>query len=160
MLYGRYKNAVYRYVLKSVQDATCAEDICHEAWLSVIDKADTFRPDEKIQQPFKQWLYRIAHNKLIDFWRKQKNFQVYDDEPKQEDEQSANEAPLEQQYLIIEIERKLAELPPLQQQSYALQIEGFSLAEIAQITGSPAETVKSRIRYSKQKIKQLIEGEL
>lgn len=143
---------------KSVQDISCAEDISHEAWLSVIDKAETFKADKHIKKPFKQWLYRIAHNKLIDHWRRQKNVAEMDEQAQASivDEQSLS---LEQQYLWVEIERYIAGLPPVQRQSYLLQFEGFSLTEIAKITDSQIETVKSRLRYSKKKLQELIGGD-
>ncbi len=142
---------------KSVQDASCAEDISHEAWLAVIDKAQSFSPEGGIINPFKQWLYRIAHNKLIDHWRRQKNVGEIvegDDLPVIDDQGSS----LEQQYLWVEVERFIRELPPLQRQSFLLQLEGFSLAEISDITDSQLETVKSRLRYSRQRLQQLIGG--
>ncbi|GAA6151106.1 hypothetical protein NBRC116587_05250 [Pseudoteredinibacter isoporae] len=147
-------------MLKSVQDSACAEDIAHEAWVSVIDKADSFVPDGSLAQPFKQWLYRIAHNKVIDFWRKQKNIHYLDEDNDDtlESERRMDGGP-EQQYLLVEIERLIAQLPPTQQQSYLLQLEGFSLAEIARITNSQPESVKSRLRYGKKKLQQLLEGE-
>ncbi|WP_243749420.1 RNA polymerase sigma factor [Pseudoteredinibacter isoporae] len=159
-LYGRYKDAVYRYALKSVQDSASAEDIAHESWVSVIDKAESFVPDASLSQPFKQWLYRIAHNKVIDFWRKQKHID-YIDEDQQEilENESGKDNHLEEQYLLVEVERLLAQLPPIQRQSYLLQLEGFSLAEIAEITNSQPESVKSRLRYGKKKLQQLLEDE-
>ncbi|MBB6520497.1 RNA polymerase sigma factor (sigma-70 family) [Pseudoteredinibacter isoporae] len=117
-------------------------------------------PDASLSQPFKQWLYRIAHNKVIDFWRKQKHID-YIDEDQQEilENESGKDNHLEEQYLLVEVERLLAQLPPIQRQSYLLQLEGFSLAEIAEITNSQPESVKSRLRYGKKKLQQLLEDE-
>lgn len=159
ILYGRYKDAIFRFVMKSLLDASSAEDVCHESWLAVIDNAERFHAQAGIKNPFKQWLYRIAHNKLIDHWRRANKYSELQAEPSLAEEGLGEADTLEQYLRWNEVSKFLAQLPTVQQQCYLLQLEGFSLAEIAKISGSEVETVKSRLRYAKKKLQQMVELE-
>lgn len=69
LLYDEYLPKIYRFVLLKVGRKADAEDLCHQVFLSAWKNIRTY---ESRGFPFSSWLYRIAHNSVIDFWRTQK----------------------------------------------------------------------------------------
>ncbi|HVJ22555.1 MAG TPA: sigma-70 family RNA polymerase sigma factor, partial [Burkholderiales bacterium] len=65
-LYKRHRGALYRFVLRSLHQRSAAEELFQEVWMRVIEARDRYAP----QARFTTWLYTIAHNLLVDHWRK------------------------------------------------------------------------------------------
>src|SRR4029079_9056991 len=65
-LYARHRGALYRFVLRSLKDRSVAEELFQEAWIRVIEARERYAPSAK----FTTWLYTIAHNLLVDHWRR------------------------------------------------------------------------------------------
>ena len=73
-LYRRHKGGLYRFVLRSVRDRAVAEELYQEIWMRVIEARGRYEvsapsADAKSAK-FGTWLYTIAHNRLVDHWRK------------------------------------------------------------------------------------------
>lgn len=68
LLYARHKGALYRYIKRQINDAATANDLYQGVWEKII-KA---RRKYKATTPFKAWMFRIAHNHLVDHYRRQK----------------------------------------------------------------------------------------
>jgi len=77
-LYARYRKPLYQFVLHGCSDKALAAEIFQDVWASVIQARTQFDKSGT----FKSWLYRIARNKLIDFYRKNraKDHDSYDEE--------------------------------------------------------------------------------
>ncbi|MFY8272617.1 RNA polymerase sigma factor [Pseudoalteromonas sp. SSDWG2] len=133
-----------------------ALDLLHDVWLTWLSKPHAFKV--QTQGSFKAWLFAIARNKLIDELRKgrkQLPWQECEHEPQlhvADDYVTTLINSASQQQLSSAI----AALPYLQRESLTLQLEGFSLHEIAMITNSEKESVKTRLRYGKANIAQSI----
>lgn len=160
-LYHRHKNPLYRFIIRQCGDEEQAKDIAQEVWLNIHKACGRYVPSAK----FTTWLYRIAHNRIIDYYRRsRKGLPVsYDDESLSE-EQMLN---LDNRYLPEQLaqfaqdtERLLnaiASLQEAQREVALLHFEmGFSVHEIAKITQINPETAKSRLRYALKKIRQKV----
>ena len=158
VLYGRHRQQLFRFLLRQLGDQQSCEDIFQETWSKVIRARHTYRADAK----FSTYLYRIARNSLIDHYRRigrssglisENDATVAEpaaqtDDPVQAAEQDDRRA------LIV---AALAKLPDEQREAFLLREEGgFSLAEIAAITGVGHETVKSRLRYALVKLRDTL----
>jgi len=154
VLYQRHKDKLFGFLYRSCQDASLVEDIAHEAWLAVIDRAESYNPSAQ----FNTWLYRIANNRLIDHWRKQRVREDYQQANKVEQLQAdqSEMSLLEVQALAQQAMEHLNALPLSQKQAFLLRELGFSLAEIADIQEVEPEAVKSRLRYASKKLRQLL----
>ena len=64
-LYVRHKGGVYRYLLRHCGNAGIADELFQDVWMNAIRARATYAPSAR----FTTWLYRIAHNRLIDHWR-------------------------------------------------------------------------------------------
>lgn len=144
-LVSLYSQDLYHF-LYTQSDAVLAEDICQKTWLTVVEKSHLYGS----QQTPKAWLFRIARNALLDEFKKQ-NRLIYLEEhsdpiitnPKDTSVYSA-------------LYQQISALPFLQKEALSLQLEGFSIKEIAQITQCPTETIKTRIRYAKDQLRNTL----
>lgn len=152
-LYGRHKDGLYNFILRSMAQAAAAEEIAQDVWMAVIDGAAQFTPGKAA---FRTWLYRIASNKVADFYRRKVNHpgEALD---AHEEKLAAYQLSAEDRILFEQLLVALAELPDEQRLAFVLQQEGFSHREIADITGVGGETVKSRLRYAKSATRQRME---
>jgi len=152
-LYARNKDGLYNFVLRTLTNPAAAEEVAQEAWMAVVAGADSFKP---VDAKFRTWLYRIASNKVADFFRKKANlthaeFDTVNEHQLDEQFTSGQQRQLgsEEMVLLDQLLAALSELPEEQRVTFILQQEGFSHREIADITGVGSETVKSRLRYAK-----------
>jgi RNA polymerase sigma-70 factor, ECF subfamily len=161
-LYARHKGGVYRYLLRHCGNAGTADELFQEVWMKAIGARATYVPTAK----FTTWLYTLAHHRLVDYWRAtgQVKFASIDDdgdaatratvEALPASARDEPEARINTQQLGTRLRAALATLPPVQRDAFLLQHEGgLSLAEIAELTGVGAETVKSRLRYAIAKMR-------
>lgn len=151
-LYQRHKDGLFTFLFRQCQEAAVVEELAQEAWVAVVNAADRYRPEAR----FRTWLYQIGRNKLADHWRRQEQRAAA---PVYEAEQTCcHEAPdcepLEEQVL-----RAVGRLPREQKDTLLLLEQGFSHREIAGITGSNEETVKSRLRYARKHLRQQLGGD-
>ena len=167
-LYRRHRGAVYRYLLRQCGNAGNAEELFQDVWLRVV-KA---RTGYEVKARFTTWLYRIAHNRLMDFFRShaRARLESYDDladEPsgEQQGEQRAEfdsgaeptETTLDRKRTAERLVAAIDTLPAAQREAFLLREEGeLSLEEIAAATGVNAETAKSRLRYAVAKLRTLL----
>jgi RNA polymerase sigma-70 factor (ECF subfamily) len=165
-LYARHKGGVYRYLLRQCRQGGVAEELFQDVWMNLIRARASYAPTAK----FTTWLYRLAHNRLIDHYRASGHVTLVsaDDDANEElvaaipaargDEPQAR---AENRELGERLRAAVAALPPAQREAFLLQQEGgLSLAEIAELTGVGAETVKSRLRYALAKLRNELRGEL
>jgi RNA polymerase sigma-70 factor (ECF subfamily) len=75
-LYERYLNQIYRYIFYRVGDSGKAEDFTETVFLKVWENLPSFQVD---RISFKGWLYRVAHNLLVDYYRTRKDQYSLDD---------------------------------------------------------------------------------
>ncbi len=144
-LYNNCGDDLYHFML-TLTDAAIAKDMYQKTWLKVIEKKYLYRDSGK----FKAWLFTMGRNLLIDEIRRNQRFEQHTIEPSFEQ----NFAPLTLQGAF---EQQLLQLPFEQREAFTLQQEGFGLQEIADITHCGIETVKSRIRYAKNTLRNNLE---
>ena len=157
-LYRRHRGGLFRFVTRSVRDRAVAEELYQEIWMRAIEARGRYEAQAK----FTTWLYTIAHNRLVDHWRK-KGLQVVSLDT--ESEFSANpgfepQKILEAKQGLGRFVRALEALPPAQREAFLLHQEAeMSVAEIARATGASEEAAKSRLRYAVAKLKEALGDE-
>ena len=155
-LFRRYQLPLYVYVFELVHDEQTSLDLVQETFIAAARHIGGLRDDAK----FGSWFFGIAHQKVIQFWRKRGGKGILLDEiPDLPDE--FDEAPDD---LLIRREQEaefmnlLNQLPPQQRAVLLLHfVEDFSLEEIARITETQLGTVKSRLHYAKKSLRKLLE---
>jgi len=149
-LYARHRGRLYRFVLRSVKSRPVGEELFQEIWLRVIEARGRYLPQER----FTTWLYTIAHNHMVDHWRKRGLTLVA---LERDEAPGASPDPADQAQARQSLERfaaALQALPPLQREAFLLHEEAeLSVAEIAAATGTNEDAAKSRLRYAMAKLK-------
>ena len=142
-LYDRYESRIYNYIYHRVGDAQVAEDLTAQVFLRMLE---AIHNENAWRSSFSGWLYRIAHNLVIDHYRRQAR-QAHislDDAPtmpaEDADPLQAAEWQLQQEHLRKAINRLTEE----QAQVVSLRfLEGLSISEVAKVIGKTEGAVKA-----------------
>ncbi len=155
-LYQRHRGPMYRFLLRQASNAAAAEELFQDVWMRVVNSRGRYEARAK----FTSWVYAIAHNRLMDFYRANGRATFLNQE---ESEAALENTPADEIPAALRLDRKraaerllaaLSELPEAQREAFLLQQEGeMSLEEIAVATGVNRETVKSRLRYALAKLR-------
>jgi len=157
-LYARHKGPLYRYLLRQVRNAGAAADLFQDVWSRLVATRSRYEARAK----FATYLFHIAHNCTIDFFRsdlKMRHTARSDDaEHQAEPEVPEYQRPdgiaefAEQQSALL---AALGALPQEQREAFLLHEEtGLTIEEIARVTQVGVETAKSRLRYAIRKLKK------
>ncbi len=162
ILYARHRQGLYRFLLGLSGKPELADEVFQETWLSLIRSAS--QPQGRAT--FRTWLFQIARNRLIDHWRKHGAHQPLHDSYDEQLHAVGDETNDPEQLLNLSrdsqrLESALQALPADQREVFLLRAHGdLDLAQIASLTDTPLETVKSRLRYAQQKLRRLLAEEV
>jgi RNA polymerase sigma-70 factor, ECF subfamily len=155
-LYERHRGGLFRFILRAIKQRAAAEELFQEAWIRVIEARSRYAP----QARFTTWLYTIAHNLLVDHWRRKGLTLVQLDE---EELVAAPDNPARQaeaRESLARLLQAIEALPAAQREAFLLHEEaGLSVAEIAAVTGAGEEAAKSRLRYAMSKLRAAVEDD-
>ncbi len=159
VLYVRHKGPLYRYILRQCGVAAVAEELFQDVWMKLIGARRRYEARAK----FTTYLYHLAHNRVIDHYRRQSTgIPISHDENPDESlmEQVADNAAHEPDNTLarrrqaLQLLQLLGDLPEAQREAFLLRAEsGLSLEQIAEVTGVTQETAKSRLRYALAKLR-------
>ena len=162
ILYARHRQGLYRFLIGLSGKPELADEVFQETWLSLIRSAS--QPQGRAT--FRTWLFQIARNRLIDHWRKHGAHQPLHDSYDEQLHAVGDETNDPEQLLNLSrdsqrLESALQALPADQREVFLLRAHGdLDLAQIASLTETPLETVKSRLRYAQQKLRRLLAEEV
>ena len=161
-LYARHRGPLFRFITRQCRVRERAEEIFQDVWMSLIQAAERYRVEAK----FRTYLYTLAHNKLMDFFRRNARaeaslvdatgadgeIETIDHAGSRTQEPQVQAEAREQGTAIL---RLLEALPAPQREAFLLHEEsGMSVEEIAQATGVSFEAAKSRLRYAVAKLRE------
>lgn len=155
-LYARQRGMLYRFIVRSVSDRATADELYQETWSRLIASRTRYRAEAK----FSTWLLQIAHNLIVDSYRRARPQASAEETQSVLNELDAPDCERPDQMLSDFEQRRrlqlaLEGLPSEQREAFLLRVEsGLGLEEIAGITGVGHETVKSRLRYAFAKIRE------
>lgn len=162
-LIHRHKNKVFAYILMVVKDKQLADDIFQDTFIKVINtiRAGSYKEEGK----FIQWVMRIAHNLIIDYFRKSKRIPVIDNNSEDFDifdtikftDDSIEDRIITEQ--IHQDVRKLINLLPAEQKEvlFMRHYSEMSFKDIAEQTDVSINTALGRMRYALINLRKLIE---
>lgn len=152
-LYTRHKGGLFRYFQRQCGNGAVAEELFQDVWMKLINARDRYEPRAK----FTTYLYHMAHNRLIDYYRKQSTGipvsfgeagcpgldETITETQQTPERQAASREQTEHLFVLI------AKLPEAQREVFLMREEsGMSLEQIAEATRVGKETAKSRLRYA------------
>ena len=162
-LIERHKNRLYSYIFLMVKDKQLADDVFQDTYVKVINtlKLGNYKDEGK----FIQWVMRIAHNLIIDHFRKAKKIPFVDSHNSDYDIFDTirfTDPSIEEQLVLNQIHsdvRKLLQfLPDEQKEVIHLRCySGLSFKDIAEQTEVSINTALGRMRYALINLRKLIE---
>ena len=159
-LYDRYGRLVFSLAFQVTSDAAVAEEITQEVFLQIWNKAGSY---QAAQGKVTTWITSVARHRAIDSLRRRgarpEGHQVdfEDDEAPELVDPLGVEEQVEFSQRSLAIRKAISQLPPEQQKALALAyFKGLTHQEIAELTGEPLGTVKTRIRLAMIKLKQIL----
>jgi len=163
ILINRHKDKVYTYIVLIVKDTQLAEDIFQDTFIKVIKSLRKGKYQEK--GIFVSWVMRIAHNLIIDHFRKSKHIKTTSSEDGEMDvfnSKKLAEDNIEDLLISDQIAsdvRKLVNMLPDEQKEVILlrHYGGLSFKEISEQTGVSINTALGRMRYALINMRKLIE---
>lgn len=173
-LFRRYQNRVYNAAYRILGNTDEAEEVVQETYLKVHENLGRFRREST----FAAWLFRIAHNCCLDTLRQKQrkgtlfswSFDPQSSIDAEDGDATMNTVtqladtaltPAESAIMSEQgelVANSLRQLPATQRMVVVLHdIEGFSYQEISEIVGANIGTVRSRLHYGRQKLRELLE---
>lgn len=164
ILYRRYRGSLYRFLARQAGDHATGEELYQDVWMTLVRRRDQWTATA----PLRTYLYRIAHSRLVDHYRRRSRsshpLDVSIDaggaaELADECRLSRADARWASTTTADAVRRCLEALPPAQREAFLLKEESeLGLADIAAVTGAEAETIKSRVRYAIARLRRCLEG--
>ena len=162
-LIHRHKNKVFAYISLYIRNQALAEDLFQDTFMKVIQsvKAGKYYDNGK----FLSWVMRIAHNLIIDHFRKIKQMNTVSNDDYESDifnSKKLSEKTVEDDIIRRQIQkdvRKMISLLPEDQREVVIlrHYAGLSFKEIAEITDVSINTALGRMRYALINMRKLME---
>jgi len=166
ILVRRHQQPLYNFALRQVRVPQVAEDVIQETFVRVVQNAADFKHEAR----FTTWVYTITRNLCIDQLRKRalrKHPSLDESRGEEGDgptlgEQTADpRASVEREATGTELKERIAravdKLPDEQREVFLMrEISNLPFKEIAEITGVPENTVKSRMRYALERLQEAL----
>ena len=157
-LFRRYQLPLYSYVQELTRHEQTSLDIVQESFIKAVRHIGSLREDTR----FGSWLFGIAHQLCQRRWRKPHHADSLEEIP-EADLATDAENPAEHLVAVEERELFFAAIDGLPEEHRSVvllhYLEDFDLAEIADITGVPLGTVKSRLHTARRKLRQQLAPE-
>ncbi len=162
-LITRHKERVYTYIYLMIKEHQLAEDIFQDTFIKVIKSLKRGKYQENGK--FVSWVMRIAHNMIIDHFRKEKQMKMIANEEYEADifnSQRFSDKNIEDHLVKEQIDkdvRKLVDELPDEQREVVLMRHymGMSFQEISEQTGVSINTALGRMRYALINLRRFIE---
>jgi RNA polymerase sigma-70 factor (ECF subfamily) len=160
-LYDRHAPFVLGVALKIVRDQNEAEDVVHDAFIAIVERADQFRPE---RGSLIAWLVTTVRNLALDRARRRtRRAQIMDEELRHEPNEPVPdpEALSWLEHRRVVVVAALARVPEAQRRTLEIAFfEGLTYPEIAEREGVPLGTIKSRAARALAALRAALEGDL
>ncbi len=146
IFYQRYSSGIFTYLTRLINDEISADDLLQEVFIAVWQGANRFRGHSQV----KTWLYRIAHNQAISWFRRKHITSPFEDAENVESGENPEQIFLSG-WMDGQLKQALDTLSPKHREVLELSF-GLEMPymEIAKVIGCPVGTVKSRMSHALQ----------
>lgn len=164
MIIQKYQHPLVNFIARMIGDYEQALEFTQEVFVKSYSSLRSY----KTRFSFRTWLFKIASNHIIDYWRKKKINTFSIDHPKQQDDDSfliqipSNDYPVGKKFELEEIQQKietaLQKIPAYLRELFVWRhINNFSYEEMAEIKSLPVGTVKNRVYQAKELLRKQLE---
>ena len=161
-LIERHQSRIYGFIYSKLNDRDLCDDIFQDTFIKVIKNLKTKSYNE--EGKFLPWVIRIAHNLIVDYYRKNKKMpmtretETYSIFEFIKDNSSTIEGQLITEQVEVDLKRLIEELPNDQKEVLVMRMyEDLSFKEISEQTGVSINTALGRMRYALMNLRKLID---
>jgi RNA polymerase sigma-70 factor (ECF subfamily) len=158
LLYDKYFDQIFRYVYRRVSDKDTVEDLVSQTFFDAFAHIKSF---EWRGFPFSSWLYKIAHNNVLKWYREQSKVQKVglDDVAELVDHSADSKAEASLKEKQLEVQQVIGQLDWEEKEIIRLKFfEEVSNIEIAEIMGLSANHIGVKVYRTLKKVKQLLKS--
>ena len=162
ILIERHKHKIFGFIISKIQDSDLAEDIFQDTFIKVIRTLKKGKYNE--EGKFLPWVMRIAHNLVIDYFRKHNRMPKFDTKSDFDifsvirDEELNIESSIIKEQIETDVKSLIFELPDDQREVLEMRIyREYSFKEIAYKTDVSINTALGRMRYALINLRKIIE---
>jgi RNA polymerase sigma-70 factor (ECF subfamily) len=162
VLIKRHESKIYGFIYSKVADREVSNDIFQDTFIKVIKTLKTNSYNE--EGKFLPWIMRIAHNLIIDFYRKSKKMPLFRETEEfsifsiMSDDSLTIENKIIADQVEVDIRRLIDELPMDQKEVLMMRMyQDMSFKEISETTGVSINTALGRMRYAIMNLRKIIE---
>lgn len=162
ILIKRHESKIYGFIYSKVADREISNDIFQDTFIKVIKTLKTNSYNE--EGKFLPWIMRIAHNLIIDFYRKSKKMPLYRETEDfsifsiMSDDSLTVENRIIADQVEVDIRRLVEELPQDQKEVLVMRMyQDMSFKEISETTGVSINTALGRMRYAIMNLRKIID---
>jgi len=156
MIYDQLIDQIYRYIYFKTPSVEVAEDLTEDVFFKVWTKLKKYK---KRGVPFSSWVFRIAHNEVVDFYRKNKEILELDETWQDHKTENAPENFIEKQLIQKEVQIALRDLPENQAQAIILKyINDLSNQEISETMNKSETAVRILLSRGLNKLQSILKG--
>jgi len=167
MIIRKYQQPLFNYIGRMVNQRELALDFTQEVFIKTYASLPSYNPQYK----FSTWLFKIASNLIIDYWRKRKIKALSLDQQLDSSQRAFSievpdyEPSVAKKFELTQLREKilaaLEKIPPLLRELFLLRhVNDFSYEEIADIKNLPIGTVKNKVFQAKELIRQLLKEKI
>lgn len=162
VLIKRHESRIYGFIYSKIADRDTSNDIFQDTFIKVIKtlKSKSYNEEGK----FLPWVMRIAHNLIIDHFRKNKKMPLFRETEEfsifsiMSDDSPTIENKIISDQVEVDIKRLIDELPQDQKEVLIMRMyQDMSFKEIAEITGVSINTSLGRMRYALMNLRKVID---
>lgn len=153
LLYNEYADRIYRFVYHRTFHKATAEDLVSQIFLKTLERVDTFNP---ARGNFSSWIFRIARNAVIDYYRTNKQTVDIFEIPEPHD-QGLMEFDTDNKLKLDTVSKYLSKLDSEQREIVLLRVwDGLSFKEIGEIIGKTDAACKMSFSRTMKKLQKAI----
>ena len=161
-LINRHQSKIYGFIYSKVADRDIADDVFQDTFIKVIKtlKSSSYNEEGK----FLPWVMRIAHNLIIDHFRRNKKMPMFRETEEfsifsvMTDDVPNIEASMITSQVETDLQKLILELPDDQKEVLTMRIyQDLSFKEISELTGVSINTALGRMRYALMNLKKVID---
>ena len=153
ILFERHHVSLYNYFLRQTGKPHASEDLVQEVFLRMLK----YRQGYRGESPFTVWMYRIARNSWVDYFKKAKRETSWNEEMEEPVSEEPNPSEhLEENQKLAQLRAALAKLSPEKREVLVLsRYQDMKYEEIAELLGCAVGTVKARVHRAIKDLKDI-----
>ncbi len=162
ILINRHQSKIFGFIYSKIADRDISNDIFQDTFIKVIKtlKSKSYNEEGK----FLPWVMRIAHNLIIDHFRRNKKMPMYRETEEfsifsiMSDDSLTIENKIIQEQVEVDLRKLIEELPADQKEVLVMRMyQDMSFKEISEITGVSINTALGRMRYALMNMRKVID---